>query len=159
MARRITADHVPSSWRICGRCECPSDVRRVGVLDVPTCARWCRADVQRIRRHVWVIGCHLGLCAPASGGDAFAVGAYITSAYWFTASTSFANPAVTVARAFTDTFAGVRPVDVPLFIVAKIGGAVAATGLFQWLTQALPPGADRVIVAHDKEKAAAGEVP
>lgn len=89
----------------------------------------------------------------------FAVGAYITSAYWFTASTSFANPAVTVARAFKDTFAGVRPVDVPLFIVAQIGGAVAATGLFQWLTQALPPGADRVIVAHDKEKAAAGEVP
>jgi glycerol uptake facilitator-like aquaporin len=50
----------------------------------------------------------------------FAVGAYITSAYWFTASTSFANPAVTVARAFTDTFAGIRFVDAPMFIVAQI---------------------------------------
>jgi glycerol uptake facilitator-like aquaporin len=68
----------------------------------------------------------------------FAVGAYITSAYWFTASTSFANPAVTLARAFTDTFAGIRPVDAPMFIVAQFGGAVAATWLFQWLTHTLP---------------------
>ena len=60
----------------------------------------------------------------------FAVGAYITSAYWFTASTSFANPAVTLARAFTDTFAGIRIVDAPLFILAQIVGAVAATALF-----------------------------
>jgi glycerol uptake facilitator-like aquaporin len=76
----------------------------------------------------------------------FAVGAYITSAYWFTASTSFANPAVTVARAFTDTFSGIRPVDAPIFIVAQIAGAFAATWLFQWLTQALPAVADRVVV-------------
>jgi glycerol uptake facilitator-like aquaporin len=64
----------------------------------------------------------------------FAVGAYITAAYWFTASTSFANPAVTLARAMTDTFAGIRPVDVPGFIGAQLLGAAAATALFRWLT-------------------------
>jgi glycerol uptake facilitator-like aquaporin len=63
----------------------------------------------------------------------FAVAAYITAAYWFTASTSFANPAVTVARALTDTFAGIRPVDVPGFIVGQLAGATAATLLFRWL--------------------------
>jgi glycerol uptake facilitator-like aquaporin len=91
----------------------------------------------------------------------FAVGAYITSAYWFTASTSFANPAVTLARAFTDTFAGIRPVDAPMFIVAQFGGAVGATWLFQWLTHTLPTVADRVVVphAHDAMESVAGEVP
>ncbi|MBB5018048.1 glycerol uptake facilitator-like aquaporin [Chitinivorax tropicus] len=63
----------------------------------------------------------------------FAVAAYITAAYWFTASTSFANPAVTVARAFTDTFAGIRPVDVLGFTVAQLVGALVATVLFRWL--------------------------
>jgi glycerol uptake facilitator-like aquaporin len=63
----------------------------------------------------------------------FAVGAYITSAYWFTASTSFANPAVTLARAASDTFAGIRPTDVPGFVAAQMAGAVAATALFRWL--------------------------
>jgi glycerol uptake facilitator-like aquaporin len=61
---------------------------------------------------------------------AFAVGAYIASAYWFTASTSFANPAVTLARAATDTFAGVRLADVPGFVAAQLLGALAAVGLF-----------------------------
>jgi len=61
------------------------------------------------------------------------VGLYITSAYWFTASTSFANPAVTVARAFTDTFAGIRPIDAPIFIVAQVAGALAAIFLIGWL--------------------------
>jgi glycerol uptake facilitator-like aquaporin len=64
---------------------------------------------------------------------AFAVGAYITSAYWFTASTSFANPAVTLARCVSDTFAGIRPADVPGFVVAQFVGALAATVLFRWL--------------------------
>lgn len=68
----------------------------------------------------------------------FAVGAYITAAYWFTSSTSFANPAVTLARAFTDTFAGIRPADVPGFVVAQIVGAAAATALFRWLTPPQP---------------------
>ncbi len=65
-----------------------------------------------------------------------AVGAYITAAYWFTSSTSFANPAVTLARAASDTFAGIRPADVPSFIVAQLAGAAAATALFRWLIPA-----------------------
>jgi glycerol uptake facilitator-like aquaporin len=64
---------------------------------------------------------------------AFAVGAYITAAYWFTASTSFANPAVTLARAASDTFAGIRPIDVPGFVLSQLAGAAAATALFRWL--------------------------
>jgi glycerol uptake facilitator-like aquaporin len=63
----------------------------------------------------------------------FAVAAYITAAYWFTASTSFANPAVTMARAASDTFSGIRPADAPGFVVAQLAGAVAATALFRWL--------------------------
>jgi len=63
----------------------------------------------------------------------FAVAGYITAAYWFTASTSFANPAVTLARSASDTFAGIRPADAPGFIVAQLLGAAAATGLFHWL--------------------------
>ena len=63
----------------------------------------------------------------------FAVGLYITAAYWFTASTSFANPAVTIARAFTATFAGIAPVDAPMFIVAQFAGALAAYGMMRWL--------------------------
>ena len=83
---------------------------------------------------------------------AFAVGAYITSAYWFTASTSFANPAVTLARCFTQTFAGIRPMDAPGFIVAQIAGALAATALFRWLTPALPESADEILVTHRDEE-------
>ncbi len=64
---------------------------------------------------------------------AYAVGAYITAAYWFTGSTSFANPAVTLARAASDTFAGIRPADAPGFIVAQVLGAAAATVVFHWL--------------------------
>jgi glycerol uptake facilitator-like aquaporin len=63
----------------------------------------------------------------------FAVGAYITAAYWFTASTSFANPAVTFARTLTNTFSGIRPADAPGFMAAQLVGACAATALFQWL--------------------------
>ena len=71
----------------------------------------------------------------------FAVAAYITAAYWFTASTSFANPAVTLARAATNTFAGIRPADAPGFIVAQLAGAAAATLLFTWLYPAPPEDA------------------
>jgi glycerol uptake facilitator-like aquaporin len=63
----------------------------------------------------------------------FAVGAYITGAYWFTSSTSFANPAVTLARSASDTFAGIRLADTPGFIAAQLTGAIAATVLFRWL--------------------------
>jgi glycerol uptake facilitator-like aquaporin len=78
----------------------------------------------------------------------FAVAAYITAAYWFTASTSFANPAVTLARSATDTFSGIRPADAPAFIVAQLLGAAAATGLFRWLVPTLPEVAPTVVVPH-----------
>jgi len=81
----------------------------------------------------------------------FAVGAYITSAYWFTASTSFANPAVTIARSLSDTFAGIRPVDVPLFVAAQVGGALTATMLFRWLSPSLPETAKEVLVPHNSD--------
>jgi glycerol uptake facilitator-like aquaporin len=77
----------------------------------------------------------------------FAVGAYIMSAYWFTASTSFANPAVTIARSMSETFAGIQPKDVPLFIAAQLAGALAAAVLFRWLVPRAPAGeelADRL---------------
>ncbi|TIY09370.1 MAG: aquaporin family protein, partial [Mesorhizobium sp.] len=61
------------------------------------------------------------------------VGLYITAAYWFTASTSFANPAVAIARAVSSTFAGIRPVDLPAFIVAELLGALLAMALAGWL--------------------------
>jgi glycerol uptake facilitator-like aquaporin len=63
----------------------------------------------------------------------FAVGAYITAAYWFTASTSFANPAVALARSVTNTFTGISPTDIPAFIAAEFSGAFVATALFRWL--------------------------
>lgn len=63
----------------------------------------------------------------------FAVAAYITAAYWFTSSTSFANPAVSLARAASDTFAGIRPLDAPGFIVMQLLGAACATAVFNWL--------------------------
>ena len=81
----------------------------------------------------------------------FAVGAYITAAYWFTASTSFANPAVTVARAASDTFAGIRLADVPGFVIAQLLGAACATALFRWLVPSLPAVADEVLVPHPSQ--------
>ncbi|MHB8413129.1 MAG: MIP/aquaporin family protein [Candidatus Acidiferrales bacterium] len=79
---------------------------------------------------------------------AFAVGAYIAAAYWFTASTSFVNPAVTIARALSDTFAGIRPANVPGFIAAEFAGGIAATLLFRWLVPNLPAAARDVVVPH-----------
>lgn len=78
----------------------------------------------------------------------FAVAAYITAAYWFTASTSFANPAVTLARSASDTFAGIRPADVPGFVAAQLIGAAAATVLFSWLAPVGAAEAERVVVPH-----------
>jgi glycerol uptake facilitator-like aquaporin len=86
-------------------------------------------------------------------GVPFAVGAYITAAYWFTASTSFANPAVTLARSASDTFAGIRPVDVPGFVVAQLLGAAGATLLFRWLVPSLSEEAEEVVVPHGEEGA------
>jgi glycerol uptake facilitator-like aquaporin len=79
-----------------------------------------------------------GCARRRSSAMPFAVGAYITGAYWFTASTSFANPAVTLARSATDTFAGIRPADTPGFILAQLAGALSATMLFRWLVPSLP---------------------
>jgi glycerol uptake facilitator-like aquaporin len=75
----------------------------------------------------------------------FAVAAFIVGAYWFVPSTSFANPAVTIARSLTDTFAGIRPIDAPFFIAAQLLGAAAATALFVWFGKT---DASNVIVPH-----------
>jgi glycerol uptake facilitator-like aquaporin len=86
-----------------------------------------------------------GCARRRAGAVPFAVGAYIMAAYWFTSSTSFANPAVTLARAASDTFAGIRPIDVPGFIAAQLLGAAAATATFRWLVPALPSVAEQVV--------------
>jgi glycerol uptake facilitator-like aquaporin len=83
---------------------------------------------------------------------AFAVGAYISAAYWFTSSTSFANPAVTIARCLSDTFAGIRPSDVPGFIVAQFLGALAATIAFRWLAPSLGTQAENVLLPHGSDR-------
>jgi glycerol uptake facilitator-like aquaporin len=79
----------------------------------------------------------------------FAIAAYIVAAYWFTSSTSFANPAVTIARSLSDTFAGIRPQDVPGFIAAQLLGATCATLFFSWLVPVKAGGVDTIVVAHD----------
>lgn len=78
----------------------------------------------------------------------FAVAAYIAAAFWFTSSTSFANPAVTLARSMSDTFVGIRPVDIPGFVLAQIVGAAAATLLFRWFAPSLSRDAEGVILPH-----------
>ena len=93
-----------------------------------------------------------GCARTRSAAVPFAVAAYITAAYWFTASTSFANPAVTLARALSDTFAGIRPADAPGFIAAQLLGAAAATALLRWLVPTLAEEADAVIVPHDERE-------
>jgi glycerol uptake facilitator-like aquaporin len=93
------------------------------------------------------------LCAEAVP---FAVGLYITGAYWFTASTSFANPAVTLARSFKNTFAGIRPADAPGFVAAQLAGAFAATFLFRWFVPSLPKQAPDVLVPHRQKEVAHG---
>ena len=98
---------------------------------------------------IW--GCARLRSPPPMNQAPFAVGAYITGAYWFTASTSFANPAVTLARSASDTFAGIRPADVPGFIAAQLAGAAAATLLFRWLAPSLPADAASVVVAHPSQ--------
>ena len=82
------------------------------------------------------------------GATAFAVAAYLVGAYWFTPSTSFANPAVTIARSLTDTFSGIRPVDAGPFIAAQLAGALAATALFAWLAPISKASARAVVVPH-----------
>lgn len=79
----------------------------------------------------------------------FAVAAYIAAAYWFTASTSFANPAVTLARSLSDTFSGIRPMDAPGFILAQLAGAMAATLLFRWLSPQMVKEGEAIVLQHE----------
>lgn len=88
---------------------------------------------------------------------AFAVAAYIVGAYWFTASTSFANPAVTIARSLSDTFAGIAPADAPGFIAAELVGALAATALFAWLWPS-SLAAEAVVIPHHFVRRRRGDV-
>ena len=83
----------------------------------------------------------------------FAVAAYITAAYWFTASTSFANPAVTLARSASNTFAGIRPADVAGFVVAQLLGAGSATAVFRWLIPDLPAMAANTVTPSQRQSA------
>jgi glycerol uptake facilitator-like aquaporin len=97
-----------------------------------------------------------GCVRDRSAATPYAVAAYIVGAYWFTPSTSFANPAVTIARSLTDTFAGIRPQDAPAFITAQIVGAFAATALFAWLSPITQGAAEAVVLPHS---AAGGGAP
>jgi glycerol uptake facilitator-like aquaporin len=95
----------------------------------------------------------LGTVRSRPSAAPYAVGAYITAGYWFTASTAIANPAVTLARACTDTFSGVRPSDAPGLIAAQLVGAALATGVFRWLAPTLPRSAADIVqpqVAEDR---------
>jgi glycerol uptake facilitator-like aquaporin len=98
--------------------------------------QWLSEAVATFGLLLTIFGCLVS--APAS--VPYAVGLYITAAYWFTASTSFANPAVTVARSLSDTFAGIAPVDAPAFLAAQIVGAGVAVAVSAWLWRA-PPAA------------------
>src|SRR5580704_10800605 len=91
--------------------------------------QWLAESVATFGLLLTIIGCVLRTPAAVP----YAVGLYITSAYWFTASTSFANPAVTIARSLSDTFAGIAPADVPAFIAAQLGGMLAAVMVARWL--------------------------
>jgi glycerol uptake facilitator-like aquaporin len=92
-----------------------------------------------------------GCVRSRAGVVPFAVAAYISAAFWFTASTSFANPVVTLARSLTNTFSGIRPADVPLFVIAELLGAGAATLLFAWLSPHLRERAPEVVAPHGRE--------
>ncbi len=117
--------------------QCAGGVAGAIVANLMFELRWC--SISTHPRHGWplvlsefvatfgLLSVIWGCSRLRSGAVPFAVAAYITAAYWFTASTSFANPAVTIARSLSDTFAGIQPSDVPLFIVAQISGALAAT--------------------------------
>ena len=126
--------------------DCARDVRRTAVHALRHARSGPAQLVSEFVATFGLVSVIWGCSRRQSDTVPFAVAAYIAGAYWFTASTSFANPAVTVARALTDTFAGIRPADVPGFIVAQFAGAATATVLFRWLVPSLPRSADRVVV-------------
>jgi arsenate reductase len=123
---------------------------------------WSRTG--RTGGHLWLAeivattGLVLLIVALARSGRAAvapaAVGAYIGAAYWFTSSTSFANPAVTIGRAFTDTFAGIAPASVSGFVAAQLVGGLVAVGAIAWWYPDDERGAGAVVVAHDGQEAA-----
>ena len=120
---------------------------RLPAISVSTHAR--NGSAQAFSEFVATFGliCVIWGCArQRSGMVAFAVAAYITAAYWFTSSTSFANPAVTIARSLSDTFTGIRPVDVPVFVAVQFVGAIAATFLFRWLVPGLNTRAENILI-------------
>ncbi len=98
-----------------------------------------------------LLGVILGCMRRRPAAIPFAVAAYITSAYWFTASTSFANPAVTIARAASNTFAGIRPVDVPAFVFVQLLGAAAAAAVFGWLVPSVPNTPAHIVEKPDRD--------
>ena len=95
-------------------------------------AQWCAEGVATFGLLIVI----LGSARQRLPAVAAALGAYITAAYWFTASTSFANPAVTLARSASDTFAGIRPIDAPAFILAQVAGALVAMVIMRWFASA-----------------------
>jgi glycerol uptake facilitator-like aquaporin len=122
----------------------------LAVLSVSTHAR--SGAAQAFSEFVATFGLLATICGCARTRPTavpFAVGAYITAGYWFTASTSFANPAVTLARSLTNTFAGVRPVDVPAFVAAQLMGAFAASLLFRWLVPRISENKPSILVRQD----------
>ena len=110
-----------------------SDVRTADVAILDDSAQRHRTMVRGSCRDLRSAADDLRLHRPRARPVAYAVGLYITAAYWFTASTSFANPAVTIARALSDTFAGIAPGNVSAFIVAQIFGMLAAVALGRWM--------------------------
>ena len=111
------------------------DLFQLGVKARTGPGQWLAEAVATFGLVLTIIGC----IRSRPDAVAYAVGLYITAGYWFTSSTSFANPAVTTARALSDTFAGIRPVDAPGFIAAQIAGAVAATLIARWTFRARSP--------------------
>ena len=119
------------------------------------------SEKDRSAGHIWLgevvatAGLILLIFALARSGRAAiapgAVGAYIGAAYWFTSSTSFANPAVTIGRAFTDTFAGIAPASLPGFVIAQLAGLIAGVGLLLALYPTAGASADEVLVEHRRQ--------
>src|ERR1700682_563677 len=119
-----------SVWR---RGSSSPDVWPAAILRLPSCEERRSSAGERIHRHLWITVGDLGMLSCPLIRCPFCRGAYITAAYWFTASTSFANPAVTLARAASNTFAGIRPADAPAFIAVQFAAVLAGTWSFRWL--------------------------
>ena len=141
----------PDNRSICRSRGRSPHVRLVVILSLDTRPHRSCTTLERVHRHVRTALGGLGLRARhRPSAVPFAMGAYITAAYWFTSSTSFANPAVTLARSLSNTFAGIRPADVIGFVAAQLAGAFAATLLFRWLVPSLKAQGSCVMLEHDR---------